>query len=47
MEEEDEEEEESEEEENAAAKATSKATIGLLGGLFTLVSAYAFYKATR
>ena len=25
----------------------SKATIGALGGLFTLISAFAFYKASR
>ena len=42
-----EDEEESEEEADAGANAASKATIGLLGGLFTLVSAYAFYKASR
>ena len=41
------EEEESEDEEDDGSNATNKAAIGILGGLFTLVSAYAFYKATR
>ena len=41
------EEEESEEEADTGANTTNRATIGLLGGLFTLVSAYAFYKASK